>query len=200
MKKRYLITFALAAILAGACIPSVNPFYTEKDVVFDPRLSGEWQEKDNTNNPEIWKFERSTNNALKLTVVEQGKTGEFAAQLFKLGQEQFLDLIPTDCNYATNQADLVAFSMFPGHLLVHVPQIEPELSVAFFDFDWLEKYLKQNPKALAHHLESDRIVLTAETRDLQKFVLKHLGTNELFKESGQMARRPGETPSTNSAW
>lgn len=199
MKIRNLIAFAAAAILAAACIPSVNPFYTAKDVVSDPRLLGEWQEKGKTNDPEIWKFEQSTNNTLKLTVVEQGKTGEFAAHLFKLGQEQFLDLIPTDCNYATNQADLVAFSMFPGHLLVRVQQIEPELSLAFFDFDWLENYLKQNPKALAHHLESDRIVLTADTRDLQKFVLKHSGTNELFKESGQMVRRPGEFSSTNDA-
>ena len=198
MKKRNMIAFAIAAILASACIPSVNSFYTEKDVVSDPRLIGQWQEKDNTNNPEIWKFEQ-TNNTLKLTVVEQGKTGEFAANLFKLGREQFLDLIPTDCNYATNQADLVAFSMFPGHLLMHVTQIEPELSLAFFDFDWLDKYLKQNPKALEHHREGDRIVLTADTRDLQKFVLKHLGTNELFKEPGQMVRRTDEGSPTNRA-
>lgn len=200
MKIRNLVAFAAAAILAAACIPSVNPFYTDKDVVFDQRLLGEWQEKGNTNNPELWKFEKSSNNTFKLTVIEQeGKTGEFAAHLFKLKQEQFLDLIPTDCNFATNQADLVAFSMFPGHLLVHVPQIEPELNPAFFDFDWLDKYLKQNPKALAHHTEYDRVVLTADTSDLQKFVLKHLGTNELFKESGVMVRRTGENFSTNSA-
>lgn len=146
MKKRNLFALAAAAILLAACIPSVCPFYTDKDVVFDGRLLGEWQAKDNTNDPETWTFEKSTNNAYKLTVVEpQGKTGEFAAHLFKLKQEQFLDLIPTDCNYATNQADLVAFSMFPGHLLVNVRQIEPELSLAFCDFDWLEKYLAQNP-------------------------------------------------------
>ena len=107
-------------------------------------------------------------------------------------------MIPTDCTYATNQADLVAFSMFPGHLLVRVTQIKPELSVAFCDFDWLETFLKQNPKALAHHREGDRIVLTADTRDLQKFVLKHLGTNELFGKSGQMIRRTSESSSTNS--
>src|SRR5579862_4435012 len=199
MKTRNLLSLVIAAVVASACIPSINPFYTEKDVIFNPRLLGEWQEKGNTNSPEVWKFEQSTNNMLSLTVVEQGKTGEFAAQLFKLGQNQFLDMIPADCDYATNQADLVAFSMFPGHLLVHVQQVEPELSLAFFDFDWLEKYLKQNPKVLAHHVEGDRIVLTAETRNLQKFVLKHLGTNELFKESGLMVRRSGEASTTNSA-
>jgi len=199
MKKRNIIALLAAVALLAACIPSVNPFYTDKDVVFDQHLLGEWQEKGNTNNPEVWKFEQSTNNSFKLTVVEQGKTGEFAAHLFTLKKEKFLDLIPTDCDYATNQADLVAFSMFPGHLLVHVPRIEPELDLAFFDFDWLEKYLKENPKTLAHHIEYDRIVLTADTRDLQKFVLNHLGTNKLFKESGVMVRRTSENSSVSDA-
>jgi hypothetical protein len=192
VKKRNLIALGAAAVLLAACIPSVNPFYTEKDVTFDQRLLGEWQEKDATNNPEIWKFEKSSSatNAFKLTVVENGKTGQFTAHLFKIKQEQFLDLTPDKCDYATNQADLVAFCIFPGHLLVHVPQIEPELKLSFFNFDWLEDYLKDNPKALAHHTEDKSMVLTADTRDLQKFVLKHLGTNELFKETGVMIRRP----------
>ena len=189
MKKRNLIAVSAAAILLAACIPSVNPFYEEKDVVVDSHLAGEWQDKDNTNNPEIWKFEQSTNNGFNLTVRQEGKTGKFNAHLFHLKQERFLDLIPTDCNYASNQADLVSFSMFPGHLLLRVAQTDPELQLAACDYDWLEKYLEKNPKALGHHLESERIVLTADTRDLQKFVMKHLGTNELFKEYGAMVRK-----------
>lgn len=189
MKKRNIIAVAAMAILLAACIPSVNPFYADKDVVFDQRLLGEWQEKGNTNNPEMWKFEQTTNNAYTLTVVENGKTGEFSAHLFKLKQEQFLDLIPTKCDYATNQADLVAYAVFPGHLLVHVSGIEPGLKIAFFDFDWLEKYLNKNPKAIEHRVEDSGVLLTADTRDLQKFVLKHLGTNELFKDAGEMVRQ-----------
>ncbi len=190
MKKRNLITIAAAAILLAACIPSVNPFYQAKDVVFDPHLVGEWQEKDKANQPEVWKFEQSTNNAYDLTVTEEGgKTGKFRATLFKLKQEQFLDLIPTDVDYATNQASLVAFSMFPGHLLMRIGQTDPELKIAVCDYDWLEKYLQKTPKSLGHHDEYESIVLTAETRDLQKFVLNHLGTNELFKEYGTMVRR-----------
>ena len=190
MKKRNLIAIGAAAILLAACIPSVNPFYQEKDVVFDPHLVGEWQEKGKTNEPpEVWKFEQSTNNAYKLTVVEEGKTGQFSACLFKLKGEQFLDLIPTDCKYDDKQVDLVAYSMFPGHLLMSVAQIEPELKLAGCDYDWLGKFLQKNPKAIDHHLEDERIILTADTRDLQKFILKHLGTNELFKEYGEMTRR-----------
>ena len=190
MKKRYLIAIGAAAVLLAACIPSVNPFYTDKDVVFDPHLLGEWQDKQATNNPETWMFEQATNKSYNLTVTAEGKTGKFTAHLFKLKQEQFLDFIPSDCDYASNQADIVGAAMFPGHLLFRVAQIEPELKMAGSDYDWLGNYLKTNSAALEHHTEGDRIVLTADTRDLQKFVLKHMGTNELSKEYSAMVRRP----------
>jgi len=195
MKKYNLIAIAGAAVLLCSCIPSINPFYTVKDVVFDARLLGEWQEKDKSDNPDVWKFEGTTNKMYKLTITEKGdKQGRFNAHLFQLKQEYFLDLIPDDCNYATNQADLVTASMFPGHLLVRVPQLEPELKLAFFDFDWLQKHLEKNPKALAHHKEGDHIVLTAGTRDLQRFVLKHLGKDELFVKPDEMIRRTNSVP------
>jgi hypothetical protein len=197
MKKRNLIAVAAAALLLAACIPSVNSFYTEKDVAFDPRLLGAWQEKDNTNNPDVWKFEKSGDNAFKLTVFEKGKTGEFNAHLFKVNQERFLDLIPNDCKYADNQSWFVACAMFPGHLLVRVRQIEPGLQFSPCNYEWLDGYLKTNRTALAHHAEADSIVLTADTRDLQNFVMKHLGTNELFKEVGELVRQTNSIQSAN---
>jgi hypothetical protein len=174
----------------SACIPSVNPFYTAKDIAYDARLIGEWRGKEESDAKETWKFEADGTNAYKLTVTDkEGKQGEFEARLFKLRQEQFLDLIPSDCEYATNQADLVAYSMFPGHLLVRVTQIEPELKLAFFDFEWLEKHLNANPKSLAHSKADERIVLTATSRQLQSFVLRHLGEGELFDQVGVMVRK-----------
>ena len=83
MKKRNLIAIAGAVVLFSACIPSVNPFYTSKDVVFDARLLGEWQEKGKSNEDksdigDVWKFEKADTNAYKLTVTEkEGKQGEF---------------------------------------------------------------------------------------------------------------------------
>jgi hypothetical protein len=197
MKKRNQIALIATTLLlaaCAACIPSLNPFYTSKDVVFEDRLLGEWQEKDKPQDPEIWKFEKGDPKAYKLLVTEEkGKHGEFNAHLFKLKEHYFLDLIPTGCDYATNQADLVAFSMFAGHLLAHVAQLQPQLKIAFFDFDWLHKQLTNNPSLLDHHREGDSIVLTASTRDLQRFVLKHLGPGELFDKPGELVRR------TNSA-
>ncbi|MCL5096714.1 MAG: hypothetical protein M1608_04140 [Candidatus Omnitrophica bacterium] len=188
--QKLFITTTAAMFLFAACIPSVDPFYTDKDVVFDTLLLGEWQDKDNSNNSHAWTFEKAGDKDYKLTVREkEGKQGQFDARLFKLKDKCFLDIIPTDCSFATNQVDLVGACMFPGHLLLRVSQIEPELKLAFLNFDWLAKYLGEHPKALAHHQEEKRIILTATTSDLQAFVLEHLGEGELFSEQGVMVRK-----------
>jgi len=190
MKKRNLIALGAAAVLLAACIPSVNPFYTDKDVIVDSHLVGEWQDTSDTNNSEIWVFEQSTNKAFDLICTEEGNLGKFNAHLFKLKDERFLDLIPAKCEYASNQAPLVGLSMFPGHLLMRVQLSEPELKIVHFDFQWLAQYLTTNSAAIAHHSEDGNIVLTANTSDLQNFLLKHLGTNELFQRYTTMVRRP----------
>jgi hypothetical protein len=182
MKTRTLIALGGAALLLCSCIPSVNPFYTAKDLVFDPRLVGAWQVPGGQDQPEFWRFKRATDHAYKLTVTDShGKQGQFAAHLFQLAhRERFLDLIPRDCQYATNQNDLVDAAMFPGHLLFRVAMLGPELKLAACDFDWLQKYLEKHPAALAHHQEEVGMLLTANTDDLQRFVLQHLGAGELF--------------------
>ena len=78
MKTRTLIAIAIAGVLLSACIPSVNPFYTDKDLIFDPRLLGEWQVKDSSNEPQLWKFEKGDDKTYKLSVTEKdSKRGEF---------------------------------------------------------------------------------------------------------------------------
>lgn len=188
MRTRVLLLAAALALLVSACIPSVHPFYTEKDDVFDARLLGEWLAKEDSPERETWTFEPGEDKGYKLIVREKnGKKGRFSARLFKLKNEHFLDLIPTECEFAPDQAGLVGAALFPGHLLMRVPQIEPELQLAYCDFDWLEKFLKANPKSLAHRKQDDATVLTATTRELQRFVLKHLG--EMFQEPGTMVKK-----------
>lgn len=179
------------ALILGftACIPSVKPFYTSKDVVFETRLLGGWHDPNETDDSQ-WKFEAAGTNSYKLTVMEgNGKKGEFTATLFKLKNHHFIDLVPSKCEFAENQADIIGWALVPGHLLIRVTRFEPELEMAFFDFDKLAKLLKEEPNALQHHREDDRFVITAETAALQKFVLKHLGDGELFGDKSRMVRR-----------
>jgi len=190
MKKALLPLVAIAMLIA-ACVPSVNPFFFEKDVVTDTNLLGSWQEADKKDHPETWVFETATSNSYTATYTEEpGKTGKFEAHFFKLGETTFLDLTPSECNYATNQADLVGISMIPGHLLLRAKLSEDKLTVATIDPEWLEKFLTNNPNAIAHRIDHDEIILTAETGALQKFILKHLAQGELFGDAGDYIRPP----------
>lgn len=190
MKIRNILLATALVLGFTACIPSVRPFYTAKDVVFEPRLIGTWGERDESADGTKWKFESAGTNTYKLTLTEdKGKKGEFNATLFKLKEQYFIDLVPSKCEFAENQADMVAWTLVAGHLLVRVTQFEPELEMAFFDFDKLDKMLKANPKVLAHHREEDRVVIIAETAALQKFVMKHSEDGELFGDKTKMVRK-----------
>ena len=183
---------AAATLFLAACYPSVHPYYTEKDLVFEPRLVGDWCEKERDQESAVWRFAKKDDLSYDLTIREQdGKEGQFVARFFKLKGESFLDLIPAKCDYVETQAEIVACAMVPGHLLVRVVQKDAELGLAFFDWDWLDKLLKENPQALAHLREDDRVIITAPTRALQRFVLKHVGQGEMFDDLEPMVRKAG---------
>jgi hypothetical protein len=181
--KKVLLPLAAIAALVAACVPSVNPFYTDKDVITDARLAGNWVEDGDKEKPATWKFEAATNNTYGVTLTEgEGKTGRLEAHLFKLGTETFLDLTPTECNFSSEQAGFVNAAMIPGHLLVRVKLAEKKLNLAVCDPDWVKKFLAQNPSAVAHRVVDGNVIFTAETGALQKFVLQHLGQGELFSD------------------
>ncbi len=184
------IGLSAALMLLTACIPSVNPFYLAQDVQFDSRLLGEWRLKPKKDSEiQTWKFEAAADKAYTLVVTDPGeKRGSFSANLFNLKGKLFLDIVPQRWEFDPQQADLVGIAMTPGHLLLRVVQIEPTLKLAFFDFDWLAKFLEKNPKAVAHRAEEDRPLFTASTPDLQTFVLQHLADGELFAEPEEYIR------------
>jgi hypothetical protein len=195
-----LSAFGLLALFVTACVPSLNPFYTAQDVAADPGLPGAWVDAKGGDNPDSWTFspaEGPGNPGYTLTVTDNGgkSSGKFKAVLFKLGSERFLDLEPTQVDLADTQSGLTKSTLIPGHILARVYQIGPELRFAITNPDWFGKYLDAHPDALAHRREHDpdMLYLTATTPELQKFVLAHLGDDELFakgSDAADMVRRP----------
>lgn len=188
MKKACLLAVAAAALLV-ACVPSVNPFYTAKDVVTDPRLAGTWTEAGKKDKATTWTFAAATNNAYAVALRDDdGKTGKFEGHLFKLGKELFLDLTPTECKFDDQQAGLVGCAVIPGHLLFRVKLEDGNFFLAICKPDWTQKFIENNPAAIAHRMVDGGVILTAETAALQKFVLQHLGKDELFGDFGEYQR------------
>lgn len=104
MNKKYLVFLALLAWLTG-CVPvdSLNPLYTDKDVVFDESLLGIWVGPDNGKEGEleISTFGEKGKESYVLTMTD--KTGDdgrcksvtvYHAHLLNLNGRRFLDVVP----------------------------------------------------------------------------------------------------------
>jgi hypothetical protein len=167
---------AVLSLLAGCIVMSVYPFYTPKDLIFDPGLAGSWGKTGTTN--ELWRFAVSGEKAYLLGVVDDSETNSFEAHLFRLKRYQFLDLL------TTNRA---AYEL-PVHLISKVNQRDTNLSLQFLDYGWLAGLLATNPAVLRHIMvparpedtNDDMVYLTADTRDLQAFLLKHAADTNAF--------------------
>jgi hypothetical protein len=184
MNIRTTISVGVAAFLLVACLPSVNPFYRAQDVTLDPALPGEWIEGDET-----WRFERlADEDAYRVTFLDGRESdgresGSMKATLFTLDDHRYLDLIAENVEFAEGQSDLIEFSVFPGHIVMHVAEIGPQLRLALMDLDFMEQFLEANPNDLDQIPYEDRNLLTGNTRELQRFLKKYVDGGELFPES-----------------
>jgi len=171
-----LSSVAALLFLGGCIVSSVYPFYNDKDLTFDPGLTGHWVKADATN--EFWDF-AATNGAYSLLVEDASSTNGFSAHLFKLKNYRFLDLL------TTNRGDF----MMPVHLITKVSTDNTNWSLHFLDYGWLATYLETNRVELRNVLVPNRtddtnggqmLYLTAGTRDLQVFLLKHADDTNAF--------------------
>ena len=196
MKIKLLIVSAFVAFVAAwmvACVPSLNPLYTEKDIVFDPALVGTWTEGEEN----IWTFAKDGDKAYHLVIKDkEGITGEFKVHLTKLGQWRFVDMFPdTAAMEALKRQDFYKSHYLPTHTFYLLKQVEPTLQMASLDLDWLDKYLTENPTAVAHTRigEPDgtdkRVLFTATTEELQKFMQKMAGTAGAFADSSELKKK-----------
>ena len=181
MKSRIIL---LCAVVVAGCVPSWNPFYTEKDLVFDLALVGTWSPSNaKEGSKETWTFTKESDTRYRLQQTdEEGRTADFDARLVKLKERRFLDLYLTRVEGDDVKLNAWAsFSLVPAHLLLKVEQIQPALKIAAMNPDWMQKFLKQHPDAIAHRVVmEDNIVLTANTSELQKFVLAHADDADFF--------------------
>jgi hypothetical protein len=170
-------TFSFLLILTS-CVPSLNPLYTDGDLIFDAALLGVWTDTDAT---ESWDFSFSDEKEYKLVYTdESGKKGEFKAHLLKIEGKTFLDLTPV--KPALVQNDFYKQNFLVTHTFVQITQAAPNAQIAYLEPDWLKSFLDKNPAAIRYEKLSGEILLTASTKELQKFLLAHLNTPGAFSK------------------
>src|SRR5262249_34183064 len=172
---KIFVVFWAALSLTG-CAPSLHPFFTEEDVVFNESLLGVWI----NDSDGICKFTKSADDHYEFLFVDEEPL-RFEARLIELGGATFLDLHPKPLG---KDIDLYPANLVPAHTLARVTIGKDSISIAIMDGDWLKQLSDRNQLTLAHErLDDGMIVLTAPTRELRAFALKHADSKEAFGEA-----------------
>src|SRR5262245_52327587 len=166
-----LVVLVAASVLTS-CAPSLHPFFTDKDIVFNEALLGAWV----SDSGDKCLFTKSGDHYDFLYVDDE--SARFDARLIELGGVKFLDLYPK--TQAKNN-DISPANFVPAHTLARLTIGNDSISIAMMDGDWLKQLSDRKQLELAHERLADgSIVLTAPTRDLQAFVMKHADDKKLF--------------------
>ncbi|MBN1796459.1 MAG: hypothetical protein JW804_07285 [Sedimentisphaerales bacterium] len=182
MNIKKILFYLLAAVLGG-CVPSLHPLYSDKDVIFEEKLLGQWKEGDN-----IWTFEKGAEpNSYDLSIMIDEEDGRFKAHLTKIEGKLFLDLFPEEAEINAN--DYYKMHILPAHSFLKIEAVDPNLVIRAMNPDTMKELLKNNPDILKHEfIESDYPVLTASTEQLRKFMAEHMKDEKFFGDLTNLER------------
>ncbi len=185
MRKVAKVLAFSSLLLVASCVRSLNPLYTDQDLIYDNSLVGVWKDKETS---ETWAFSNGGKLEYKLLHTEEdGRNGEFSARLVRLGDKLFLDIVPTKTGFP--QGDFYQSQLLPTHTIMHVVPGESTVRIAMLEVRWLQDLLADNPDAIRHETINGEIILTATPKEMQGFLLKHLNTRGAFSQSFELIRK-----------
>jgi hypothetical protein len=175
MKMRHAVLAALILAIAG-CVPvdSTNPWYLEKQIVFDPAIVGTWVPAE-PDKGEL-RIEKSGPSGYKITMTDvdsqtgKNTTTSYLGLPFQLDNTRYVDVVMAGQK---------------KHWLCKLAVREGMLYMAYLDDDWVKKQIQSGKITLDHSMDNGKegssILLTAATAQLQEFV-KNLKEEEAFTQ------------------
>jgi hypothetical protein len=195
--------FGLAIAFAGCVVTSIYPYYADQDVVFEPGLVGQWIGSDaGSDSHDTIQFKKGADQGYLLATTENNTLSDkYAAHLFQLGDQRFIDLYPAQ---RPNGDDLDFAAV---HQVMKATVTATSLSLTGLNYKWLGELLEKDPRALRHvkvkstkdgeNKDEYRIVLTASTKELQDFIKKYMNTKEAWSDPNEF-KRPAAKPAARS--
>jgi hypothetical protein len=174
-----LAALAALAVLTGCESPapsliSLEPVATAKDTAFDNGLIGTWEEQADKDLIAI--IRRADSGGYQISAVSSGAVLSFQAQMFRLGDDEFLDISPADDNDFR----------IPGHAVMRLWISGSSLRWAFLDSDWL----KEQITALATHNSDGKMQLFSPTAAVRAFIAANGADEKAYGKTATWQRIP----------
>jgi hypothetical protein len=184
----------MIGVITGCIVQSFHPLFATDECLFEERFLGKWIGRNGTSS---WEFARKNDNLYKLiiSVTESDSSGTintkmlyFTALIGRINNQYFLDILP-DLNESNGEWSICkdyGFYLIPVHSFSKLKIEGDTLSVSSINYNWLEKGIKKNKIKIKHEkVNEGGILLTASTKELQKFISKYSNNKEAF-ESGNI--------------
>jgi hypothetical protein len=118
----------------------LEPLYTEKDVVFDPNLIGQWKSKDGG----VLTSKSTDKKTYELTFVDRdGTKREFFTNLIRHRNEQFMAVFADKAELEPDKSSAYAFHLIPDRFF-RIEKTESELILQKTDYKQVLQLLRNN--------------------------------------------------------
>ena len=167
-----LLLIVACCFLAGCPSYSLYPLYTGQDAVFVPALEGTWIDP-GSDAKEGFSFQKSGDHGYTLTIDDPSTKlrQTYDAHLVRLGDQLFMDIAWSDQTLNGVKLD-PPIGAVATHVIWKVEISEDDLAYAMLD----DEAIKQQgglPGANSFYRSEDRLLITACTDDLRRYVAAH---------------------------
>ena len=196
--KKFILAAGLGLILVflNGCLTTLHPIFTEKDLVFDPRLVGKWSNTEDAstatyrpaNESELKSLSTALQrNASRIYLREerdaQGKLkSKQYAFLVKLGKYYYMDFYPAGLKGNRMQDEFFATHFVPMHSIYRIRfKNSHSFDIQQLDAKYLETLIRNKKIRIKHEVTEDGgYVITAPTEELQKYIVKYSDIPEAY--------------------
>jgi hypothetical protein len=215
-KKNIFITVVvLLSLISGCTVLSFYPLYTEDVLIRNDKIIGKWETIEGfggfgksdtlvweiTFNDEKWikkhniPFDRGSRTEpnkfayslfLYYTANPEKQT-EFQLHILELDGKTYIDFFPE--NWEPDNT-ILGFHLMGVHTFAKVNIENDSIVIHWFDAEWFANKLENNKIRIKHEKNSANILLTAQPKELQKFVSKYSNDKDAFDEDFTFTLKP----------
>lgn len=212
-KKIFISVLFLMSIISGCTVLSFYPLYTDDVLIRNDKIIGNWETDEGlsgkskilvweiTFNDEKWikkhnvPFDRGSKKepnkyaySLFLYYADYPETkAEFQLHLVELNGKTYIDFFPEQWNV---DISILEFHLMGVHTFAKVNIENDSIVIDWFDSEWFAKKLENNKVRIKHEKNSANILLTAQPKELQKFVSKYSNDEDAFNADNQVILKP----------
>lgn len=180
MQTRIILTALMLLFIMNGCTKyifplSVNPLYTQNDLVYDPKLPGTWI-VDGPGEVTTFCIKEDDDTSYVAVINDSSgvKRGGLELHLMQLDNHLFLDMFPKE---PEGVSGFYAMHLLPFHSMFKIHKMnEDTLLISSFNLGWLNDMIEENAIDIGYENidKYEGIFFTASTEELQRFVLEHI--------------------------